>query len=151
VRFHLRPASDDDREFLYTLHCRTMRDVIEKTWGWDEAWQRTDFDCRFRECLASIIECDGRPAGGLLVEWKPDSLYIHEIQLLPEYQSQGVGTEVIENVIEQAAARRLPVTLSVVAANPRAQRLYERLGFEVTDVEPPFIRMRYRGDSIGLE
>jgi ribosomal protein S18 acetylase RimI-like enzyme len=147
VRFKLRPASEDDREFLYTLHCRTMRDVIEKTWGWDEAWQRRDFARRFREYLTSIIECDGRTAGGLLLEWKPDSLYIHEIQLLPEYQSKGIGTEVIGKVIEQAAARRLPVTLSVVPANPRAQLLYERLGFEVTATEPPFIRMQYRGDG----
>ena len=22
--------------FLYALHCRTMRDAIEETWGWDE-------------------------------------------------------------------------------------------------------------------
>lgn len=53
-----------------------MRDVIEKTWGWDEGWQRKDFDRRFREYLTSIIECNGRPAGGLMLEWKPESLYI---------------------------------------------------------------------------
>jgi hypothetical protein len=67
VRFNLRPASEDDREFLYTLHSRTMRDVIEKTWGGDEAWQRRDFDRRFREYLTSIIECDDDAAGGLSV------------------------------------------------------------------------------------
>ncbi|MBI1872877.1 MAG: GNAT family N-acetyltransferase [Acidobacteria bacterium] len=128
-----------------------MRDVIENTWGWDEAWQRRDFDRRFREYLTSIIECDGRAVGGLLLEWKPDSLYIHELQLLPEYQSQGIGTGGIGKAIEQAAARRLPVTLSVVPANPRAQHLYERLGFKVTAIEPPFIRMRYRGDGLKLE
>jgi ribosomal protein S18 acetylase RimI-like enzyme len=128
-----------------------MREVIEKTWGWDEDWQRRDFDRRFREYVALIIECDGHAVGGLLLEWKSDSLYIHELQLLPEYQSQGIGTEVIGKVIEQAAARRLPVTLSVVPANPRARHLYERLGFEVTTTEPPFIRMRYGGDGPKLE
>ena len=53
-----------------------MRDVIEKTWGWDEAWQRKDFDRRFNEYLVSIIESEGQAAGGLMLEWKPDSLYI---------------------------------------------------------------------------
>ena len=124
-----------------------MRKVIEKTWGWDEAWQQQDFERRLREYRVSIIECDGHPAGGLMLEWKPDSLYIHELQLLPKYQGQGIGTVVIGKVIEQAAARHLPVTLSVVSANPRAQHLYEKLGFEVTTIEPPFIRMRHRGDS----
>ena len=147
MELNFRPASEQDRGFLYAVHCETMREVIEKTWGWDEDWQRRDFDRRFREYLALIIECDGQAAGGLLLEWKSDSLYIHELQLLPEYQSQGIGTEVIEKVIEQAAARRLPVTLSVVPANPRARHLYERLGFEVTTTEPPFIRMRYGGDG----
>ena len=151
MELSLQPASEDDREFLYALHCRTMRHVIEKTWGWDEEWQRRDFDRRFREYLTSIIECDGRHAGGLVLEWKPESLYIHEIQLLPDYQSKGVGTEVIGKVIEQATARRLPVTLSVVPANLRAQRLYERLGFKVTAIESPFIRMRYTGDELKLE
>jgi ribosomal protein S18 acetylase RimI-like enzyme len=50
----------------------------------------------------------------------------------------------LHHVIEQGALRTLPVTLSVVSANPRAKQLYERLGFEVTGEEPPFIRMRYR-------
>ena len=119
-----------------------MREVIEKTWGWDEAWQRKDFDRRFNEYMVSIIEFEGQTAGGLLLEWKPDSLYIHEIQLLPEYQGRGIGTAVLQRVIEQGASRKLAITLSVVPANPRAQSLYERLGFEITGVESPFIRMR---------
>jgi ribosomal protein S18 acetylase RimI-like enzyme len=147
VEFNLRPATEADREFLYELHCRTMRDVIEQTWDWEETSQRADFDRRFREYLVSVIESDRRPVGGLLLEWKPDSLYIHEVQLVPEYQGRGIGTAVIRYVIDQGASRRLPVTLSVVPANPRAQHLYERLGFEVTHVEPPFIRMRYTGLS----
>ena len=143
MEFDLRPAEEADREFLYVLHCQTMRDVIDQTWGWDEAWQRRDFDRRFNEYLVSIIAFEGKEAGGLLLEWKPGSLYIHEIQLLPEYQGRGIGTAVVQKVIEQGARRKLPITLSVVPANQRAKSLYERLGFEVTGVESPFIRMRH--------
>ena len=121
-----------------------MREVIEKTWGWDEGWQRTDFERRLAAYLVSIIEAEGRAAGSLWLEWKTDSLYIHEVQILPEFQGKGLGTAIVQGVIEQGARRTLPVTLSVVPANPRAKRLYERLGFEVTHVEPPFIRMRHQ-------
>jgi ribosomal protein S18 acetylase RimI-like enzyme len=120
-----------------------MREVIEKTWGWDEAWQRTDFERRLAAYVVSIIEADDRAAGSLWLEWKPDSLYIHEVQILPEFQGNGLGTAVVQGVIEQGARQTLPVTLSVVPANPRAKHLYERLGFEVTHIEPPFIRMRH--------
>ena len=126
-----------------------MRDVIEATWGWDEAWQRADFDRRLAAYVVSIIEAEYRAAGSLWLEWKPESLYIHEVQVLPEYQNKGLGTEVVRYVIEQGAQRQLPVTLSVVPANPRAKRLYERLGFEVTGFEPPFIRMRHRAQLHG--
>jgi ribosomal protein S18 acetylase RimI-like enzyme len=120
-----------------------MREVIEQTWGWDQAWQRRDFDRRFDEYTVSIIEDDGRAAGGLLVESRPDSIYIHELQIMPEHQGRGFGTAVIQHVISDAATRGLPVGLSVVPANPRAKRLYERLGFYVTAFQAPFFRMRH--------
>ena len=79
----LRPASERDREFLYALHCSTMRDVIEQTWGWNEAWQRADFQKRFDAYTVSIIEAGSRSVGSLWLEQKPDSLYIHELQVAP--------------------------------------------------------------------
>ena len=139
---NLRPASERDREFLYALHCSTMRDVIEQTWGWNEAWQRADFQKRFDAYTVSIIEAGSRSVGSLWLEQKPDSLYIHDLQVAPQEQGRGIGTAVIEMVIEQGASCGLPIVLSVLPANPRAMRLYERLGFRVTCVEPPFIRMR---------
>jgi len=54
MELRLRPASEEGREFLYALHCHTMREVIEKTWGWDETWQLRDFDRRFREYVVSV-------------------------------------------------------------------------------------------------
>ena len=120
-----------------------MRQVIEETWGWDEAWQRNDFDRRFGECAVSIIEREGRPAGALWLQSKPDSIYVHELQVLPEHQGRGIGTAVVRLLIDGASSRNVSVTLSVLAANPRAKRLYERLGFEVTEFDAPFFRMRH--------
>jgi ribosomal protein S18 acetylase RimI-like enzyme len=125
-----------------------MREVIEKTWGWDEPWQRTDFDRRFSEYVVSIIEREGRPAGALWLESKPDSIYIVELQVLPEYQGRGIGTAVVRHLIDEASRNGIPVTLSVVAANPRAKLLYERLGFEVTEFDAPFFRMRHNPLSL---
>jgi len=126
-----------------------MRDVIEQTWGWDDAWQRADFEKRFDVCTVAIIEAESRSVGSLWLEQKPDSLYIHELQVTPSQQGRGIGTAVIEMVIEQGASRALPIALSVVPANPRARDLYERLGFRVTCFEPPFIRMRHDTRAAG--
>jgi ribosomal protein S18 acetylase RimI-like enzyme len=120
-----------------------MRGMIEQTWGWDEAWQQEDFSRRFREYTVSIIESAGRASGALLLESKPDSIYIHEVQVSPEHQGLGIGGAVVQWVIEQAASRGVAVTLSVLEVNPRARQLYERLGFQVTAFDAPFFRMRH--------
>jgi ribosomal protein S18 acetylase RimI-like enzyme len=120
-----------------------MHDVIDNTWGWDEGWQRADFERRFNVCEVSIIDVLARAVGGLWLEATPTSLHIVELQLLPEMQGKGIGSAVVRHVIQQGIDRALPVTLSIVAANPRAKRLYERLGFEVTGVDDPFIQMRH--------
>jgi ribosomal protein S18 acetylase RimI-like enzyme len=144
VNYRLRPAGANDREFLFALHCETMRSVIEQTWGWDEEWQRRDFEQRFGTYAASVIEVDRQAVGGLLLQTTLTAVDIIELQILPAHQGKGTGTSVLERVIGDAAHRSLAITLSVVPANPRAKRLYERLGFEVTGVDEPFIRMRYR-------
>ncbi|MBD3886488.1 GNAT family N-acetyltransferase [Phormidium tenue FACHB-886] len=149
MEWRLRSASESDREFLYALHRTTMREVIDNTWGWDDAWQRSDFDRRFGTCAVSIIDIHGRAVGGLWLEATPDSLHIVELQLVPEMQGKGIGSAVVQHVIQQGIDRGLPVTLSVVPANSRAQRLYERLGFEVTGVEDPFIHMRHAIGAAG--
>jgi ribosomal protein S18 acetylase RimI-like enzyme len=120
-----------------------MRDMIERTWGWDDGWQRAEFQRRLDAYSVSIIEAESRPVGSLWLEHKPGALYVHDLQVAPAHQGRGIGTAVVGMVITLGAGRALPVDLSVLLANPRARALYERLGFRVTDVEPPFVRMRH--------
>lgn len=152
MRHSLRPAVTEDRDFVFAVFAQTMKTVIEQTWGWDPAWQRSEFDRRFASYEASVVESCGRAIGWLLIERSEGSIVIHELQLLPEYQGQGVGTAIVRDIVEQAARNGVPVELSVVPANPRAQQLYERLGFVVVAVDAPFIRMRRdTGDGAGVD
>jgi len=150
MEYRLRRASESDEGFLYSLHCVTMRDAIEKTWGWDEAWQRSDFEKRLRKQLVSIIEVDGRDAGGLWLESSPDVIYVADLQVVPELQGRGIGTSVLQGLIAEGSTRGIPVELAVLQVNPRARRLYERLGFKVTDEGNPFVRMQRHPSAIGV-
>jgi ribosomal protein S18 acetylase RimI-like enzyme len=143
MEYHLRPATPWDKEFLFRLHRETMRDVIEKTWGWNEGWQRLDFEKRFGQCEVTIVEALGRDAGGLWLEPSPTMLYIANIQVLSHLQGRGIGTAVLQGLIAKAAAQPIALELSVLQANPRARRLYERLGFTVINEGSPLIRMRH--------
>jgi ribosomal protein S18 acetylase RimI-like enzyme len=129
MNISLRPAEHEDYEFLWWLHCSTIRPYVELTWGWDEAWQRQYFRERFDPDRREIVECDGSPIGCISVEWSDDHGFLSLIEIAPEYQSQGIGTRLIERCLADAERRRLPVRLRVLRANSPARRLYERLGF----------------------
>ena len=126
-----------------------MREAIDSTWGWDEAWQRTDFEARFERCEVSIIEVNGRAIGALWLERRPAELYVTDLQVLPELQGCGVGTAVLREIIAKAATLGIPVALEVLRVNHRAQRLYERLGFRVTATSDTSIHMRHAAGEPG--
>jgi ribosomal protein S18 acetylase RimI-like enzyme len=148
--FLLRPASFSDRAFLFALHCATMREVVEKTWGrWDEAWQRSHFEARFDPDGLSVITVDGRDAGALRLQRRPAEIYVAEIEIGPEVQGRGIGTTVLRAVMAEAAAGARAVTLQVLKVNVRAQRLYERLGFEATGETETHVLMRHPAGGSG--
>lgn len=59
----------------------------------------------------------------------------------PTRQGRGLGTEIVRNLLAEAAAARVPVELQVLKVNP-ARRLYERLGFTVFAEATIHYRMR---------
>lgn len=142
MNISLRPATEDDRVFLFDLHRSTMREYIEEVWGWDDAWQRAEFDRRCNRNTHQIILVDDTPAGMLELERRPAELFIANIQVLPSQQRGGIGSAVIALLLEQARREGAAVTLQVLAANSAARRLYERHGFRVIALTPPHVQMR---------
>jgi ribosomal protein S18 acetylase RimI-like enzyme len=143
----LRPATPADKELCYRLHRAAMRPYVEAIWGWDEAVQR-DFHSRgFDPTRTQIVTVDGDEAGALIVDHRPSEIYVGRIELHPDYQGQGIGSRLIRRLLHEAAARRQPLTLDVLTANPRAQQLYQRLGFrEVYRHGENNIKIRMRAD-----
>jgi [ribosomal protein S18]-alanine N-acetyltransferase len=64
-----------------------------------------------------------------------DELHINNLAVLPTLRGRGVGTALLDRVLEEGralGARR--ATLEVRRSNEAARRLYERLGFTVAGV-----------------
>ena len=90
-----------------------------------------------------IIRCYGLFAGlsvirhGLQVETivkppKGNLHYIAHLGVAPECQGQGIGTQLIEWLMEEGRQKGRTITgLDVSVDNPRAQDLYEQLGFVI--------------------
>lgn len=133
--YAFRPARDEDYDFLFALHEAAMRPAIEATWGWNDAWQEEYFRRKFDPSTRQIIQVGGQDAGVLVIEDRIGELYLGLIELAPEFQARGIGTDIVRKLQERATATRRPLTLHVLKANPAACRLYARLGFQVTEEE----------------
>ena len=128
----LRAATTDDIDFLYRLHRAAMREYVAQTWGqWDEAWQAQHFHQHFDPTACQIVVLQEQDIGLLCVERRAAEIFLGTIELLPAYQGQGIGTQLISALVDDARSQNLPVTLQVLKVNP-ARKLYERLGFAMT-------------------
>ena len=130
--YTLRPATADDYDFLRWLHHATLREYVDRTWGWDEDVQAAMFHEHFDPAKEQIVVVDGRDVGVLRVERREDELFLAELLIAPAHQGQGLGGAILADLRTEAARTGLPLTLQVLKINP-ARRLYERHGLRVTD------------------
>lgn len=143
LTYTLRPAAQTDHDFLYQLHIAAIRDAVEATWGWDEAFQRRYFEEHWDPGPRQIIVVDGQDVGMVQVETYQDEIFLALIEVAPAWQGKGIGSAVIRDVQARAREGGLPVTLHVLKANPKARRLYERLGFVVVEEREERVVMRW--------
>ena len=88
-----------------------------------------------------MILAGGEPAGRLYVARWEDEIRIVDIALLPEYRGRGLGTTLLEGLIEEAEAAGKPLSIHVEMNNP-ARPLYDRLGFEEAGEFGVYVLMR---------
>lgn len=81
-----------------------------------------------------VISRDGKSVGRIKIDDVGDALRIADIEIKPANRNAGIGTEVIQQVQEQARERGVPVVLTTdamrgVDAQQNQRRLYKGLGF----------------------
>jgi ribosomal protein S18 acetylase RimI-like enzyme len=146
----LRPFRPDDQEFLYQLYASARLHEIAG-FGWPAAQQemflRMQFNAQYRSYEAAyehaehqIVEQDGKPVGRIMVLWQKDFALLVDIALLAEHRGRAIGGELLRDLIQQCARKRMPLRLQVLKTNP-ALRLYQRLGFATTGEDQMYIQM----------
>lgn len=137
-RVALRPVRDADRDFLREVYAAARAEELDQVaWppGEREEFLRMQFDLQDAQYRGAnpdgsfdVIEVDGRPAGRLYVDRRPDEIRIVDIALLPDFRGVGIGGRLLQGVLDEAADSGRTVSIHVEVHNPAA-RLYERLGF----------------------
>ena len=130
MRITLSPAEEADFEFAFAAKRQALGPYVEARWGWEEAFQRGLHRQRWGQRPWSIIVFEGQRVGTVSVAHLTTHIQFGEFYLLPPFQNQGIGTEVLRNVLRQADAEKLTVRLEYLKDNPVGS-LYKRHGFIV--------------------
>jgi GNAT superfamily N-acetyltransferase len=141
MRTSLRPAHANDFDFCARLYFSGMEETIRQL-KLNMAAQVANLRQRWDAAEVRIITLDKADIGWLQSRTEDGALLLAQFFIDAPLRGEGLGTEVMNGLIAEAAGAGLPVTLGVVKTNP-AKRLYDRLGFRVThDDERKFYMRR---------
>lgn len=140
IRF--RPSTEDDVPFLRQLYATTREDELRMVDWTDEfktsfldsqfAAQKKHYEEYFGAAEFLVIEAEREPMGRLYVHRDEEEIHIIDIALMPQYRGHGLGTVLLQELLDEGKATGRKVTIYVEHFNP-ARHLYDRLGFRHID------------------
>ena len=148
----LRPERDEDREFRYRLFCASRQPefarmlpppVYQHVMAHQFQAQTVSYRMQFPQARFDIVELEGRPIGRIVIDRPGDMLHIVDQAIVPELRGRGIGTAIMQALMEQARAANLPVRLEVASENDPSAQLYLRLGFVAIEQAPDYIQMEW--------
>lgn len=128
--WNLRPATADDATWMAELRAVVMRPDLTRLGRFNETRVRQRFLDAYQPALTSVIEVDGVAAGLVAIRPETDGLWLEHFYLAPEQQGQGLGSSILEHLLQGSTDAR-PFRLNVLQGSP-ARQLYERHGFTLT-------------------
>ena len=135
-----RPAATADFDYCERLYFANM-ERINRELNLDRNAQLISFRRQWSSGEVRIIVFDGADIGWLQSAPREGTLFLGQLFVDAAHQGHGIGTAVMHSLIGEATARNQAITLGVVKINP-AKRLYDRLGFRVTDEDDRKFYMR---------
>ena len=124
-----RPARNRDFDYCRRLYFSEMGWIIEKL-HLDKPAQEAYLQTHWKAQQVRIIVLDGADVGWLQTILQDDALFLAQMFVERRFQRRGIGTQVMQRLIDEATRAGQPMRLTVVKINP-ARRLYERLGFNI--------------------
>lgn len=133
----LRSATLGDLKLTYEITEDAMRQYVEATWGhWNSDEQWLKHERNFTPETHRIILVDEVEAGFVAMEDFPSYTWLVKLYLRSSHRNRGIGSDLLRQFADQAAAQHKPLRLQVLRVNQRAQQLYFRHGFRVAHETP---------------
>ena len=137
----IREAAPEDLAFIKTCYSQLDRAMVQLLGQLvpvapgtefphtDEDWQAL---LSGRTGFLLVAHAEGRPAGMAVVRCRGgETAHFEDLYVLPEFQRQGIGTALLNEVKAAVRSRGYrKLTLNVLPNNEAARRLYQAQGFQ---------------------
>ncbi len=134
----LRPVQPVDEDFLFEIFEQSREEEFGLShWSagekdcflrWQFQLRKTSFKSQFPASTQWIVLTDQRPVGCYEVQIDQVEIRLIDLTLLIQERGKGIGTVLLQRLIEQSIKTDKPIRLHVEQTN-RALHWYLRLGF----------------------
>lgn len=104
--------------------------------------QRAHYGRHFPLADHTIIAIEDEPVGRTLVNRSREEIRLVDIAILAEHRNAGLGSTLIQELLDESVATGRPVRLHVFKPS-RAVGLYERMGFRRTGDEQTHLALEW--------
>ncbi len=144
-----RPATTADFELTLQLKAHSIKPYISEIWGWDDAVQleyhKHDF---VAEHMQIILDRHDQEIGLIDKVETRKLIFIKSILIDHSVQRNGIGTKVMNDIIQHALLADKPIELQVFKINIIAKKFYEKLGFIIKGSTALHYQMIYKNGEI---
>jgi RimJ/RimL family protein N-acetyltransferase len=136
--FALRLERPDDDEFLFALFRANNIDIlglmglpdamVEQLIRFQYRSQTATYRTLYPDAVFSIIEREDETIGRLIEHDERDVVYFVDFVLIPERQSQGLGSAFIRALMDEWAGRGRGVRVEILTNNEPSLKMCRKLG-----------------------
>jgi ribosomal protein S18 acetylase RimI-like enzyme len=138
MKFSIRQATEEDLTLTYKIKKNALQEYLEMLWGWNDISQREFHQEEYKKEHFQVIELQNEAIGYLETIPFDDHIFLANLMILKQFQGQGIGKIIIEDLI-----RNYPkIRLEVLKVNHRAVQFYQNLGFRIYEELDDSFRMR---------
>ncbi|MBU6953555.1 N-acetyltransferase [Hahella sp. HN01] len=123
-------ATTHDKEKLAALYVRSLKESLTTINRFNPENLNRQFLEYYDEFCFTKILVKSEVVGLYSTKNMPDHIWLVHLYIDPKYQSMGIGTNILNNIIREAKDKMLPVRLATIEKSP-ANNFYIKNGFKL--------------------
>lgn len=149
---NLKAATEQDASFLFTLFeaqktaelgldhvdIHFKNSIISMQWN----SKNQSYLHRFPDLQTFVISHEEQAVGSCMIHYTPQEIHMIDILISSSFRNLSIGTLLFKQLQLEAQQQKIPLRLQVAIGNP-AQRLYERLGFNIYQSDQVYLSMEW--------